>query len=205
MKLDLIKELGNLYRQTKKEISILPVPAMNFLSINGFGDPNQNEEYVEAVSALYTLAYKIKFNVKKGPQALDYAVMPLEGLWWAKDMSQFSLQMRAKWEWRMLIMQPEVVTPEIFQQAREETIQKKALPKLRDVQFISFEEGLCAQILHEGPYGEAERPSVERLHEHIRLNGYHPSGKHHEIYLNSPLRTAAEKLRTIIRQPIQAD
>jgi hypothetical protein len=203
MKVDTIKELGILYNQPKKEISIVEVPPLNYLTIQGQGDPNQNQDYSDAVGALYSLAYNIKFSIKKGPQGLDFKVMPLEGLWWAEDMAQFNLDTRGDWLWQMMILQPEVVSAEIVAQAREDVRRKKNLPRLDEVKFERYEEGTCAQIFHSGPYGEAERPSVDKLHAFIHEQGYQLSGKHHEIYFNSPLRTAPEKLKTIIRQPIR--
>ncbi len=203
MKIDLIKSMGNLYQQPKKEISLLEIPAMNFLTIQGRGDPNNNEEYSQAVGALYSLAYALKFSVKKGAQAVDYGVMPLEGLWWAEDMRRFNLEDRGDWMWQMLIMQPEYITPDLFARSVEDLRRKKNPPKLDQVKFECVEEGLCAQIFHAGPYGEAERPTIDRLHAFISEQGYERTDKHHEIYLNSPLRTAPDKLKTIIRQPIQ--
>ena len=198
-----MKTFENLYKQSKKEISIIEVPTLKFLIIQGKGSPNDNEEYSQAVGVLYSLAYTLKFTIKKGPTKADYKVMPLEGLWWAEDMSQFNLENRSNWLWQMMIMQPELVTDELFNQAVEDVRKKKNPLKLGEIHFEPYPEGLCAQIFHAGPYGEAERSTIERLHGFIQEHGYILSGKHHEIYLNSPLRTAPEKLQTIIRQPIR--
>jgi hypothetical protein len=203
MKVDHTKTLGNLYNQPKKEPSLGEVPPMNFLTIRGSGNPNQNQAYSDAVGALYAMAYKIKFSVKNSPQNLDFHVMPLEGLWWAEDMREFNLDDRGNWLWQMMIMQPEEVTRPIFDEAREEVRRKKNPPRLDEVNFERIDEGTCAQIFHSGPYGEAEASSVEKLHAFIHEQGYQLTGKHHEIYFNSPLRTAPEKLKTIIRQPIR--
>ena len=202
MKVDHTKILGNLYNQSKKEISLVEVPPLNFLTIQGSGSPNQSQAYSDAVGALYALAYKIKFSIKKGPLALDYKVMPLEGLWWAEDMRTFNLEERDNWLWQMMILQPEEVTRPIFEEAREEVRRKKNPPLLDEVKFEPLHEGTCAQIFHAGPYGEAEAPTIARLHDFIHENGYELTGRHHEIYFNSPQRTAPEKLKTIIRQPI---
>lgn len=203
MKIDYTKTLGNLYQQSRKEISIVEVPPMNFLTIQGRGDPNGNEEYSQAVGALYGLAYTLKFAVKKGPSSIDYGVMPLEGLWWEEDMRNFNLDDRTNWQWQMMIMQPKVINSELFTQAVAEVRRKKNPPKLDEVKFEHFEEGMCAQIFHAGPYGEAERPTTDKLHAFISEQGYEKTGRHHEIYFNSPLRTAPEKLKTVIRQPIR--
>jgi hypothetical protein len=129
MKTDFIKELGNLYQQPKKEISILQVPAMNFLTIQGSGNPNNNEDYSAAVGALYSLAYSLKFAIKKGTKALDYGVMPLEGLWWVEDMQDFNLEERSGWRWKMMIMQPEMITRDLCEHAVEEVRRKKNPPR----------------------------------------------------------------------------
>ncbi len=203
MKIDHIKIMGNLYNQPKKEISLVEVPPMNFLTIQGSGDPNQNQAYSDAVGALYALAYKIKFSIKNSPLDLDFRVMPLEGLWWVEDMREFNLAERDNWLWQMMIMQPEEITQQIFEEALAEVRRKKNPPRLDEVKFKSFHEGTCAQIFHAGSYGAAEAPSIEKLHAFIHENGYQLAGQHHEIYFNSPLRSAPEKLKTIIRQPVR--
>ena len=124
------------------------------------------------MGALYGVAYTLKFSVKKGPLQIDYKVMPLEGLWWTEDMSEFTLEDRGNWLWRMMIMVPDFITPEMVAQSIEDVRKKKNPPRLDEVRFESFEEGLSAQIFHLGPYGEAERPSVEKLHAYIKENGY---------------------------------
>lgn len=201
-KMDHIKELGHLYKQPKSKISILDVPRMQFLMIDGVKDPNQNPDYADAVSALYSVAYKIKFAIKNSPLAIDYKVMPLEGLWWADDMGAFSLENRSNWKWTMMIMQPDFISTEIFNQSLAEIKSKKPNAKLDEVRLAPFTEGKCMQIFHQGPYGERERDTIKKLHEEIISKGFQLSGKHHEIYFNSPLKTASENLKTIIRQPV---
>ncbi len=202
-KINHINEFKSIYKQPKNKISLVDVPPLNFLMIDGTGDPNDNPDYSEAVSALYAVAYKLKFAIKKGPQAIDYKVMPLEGLWWAEDMSLFTLENRSDWKWRMMIMQPEYITEDLFITNVSSVKEKKGLPKLEDLQFETFQEGLCMQIFHLGPYGEGERETINKLHTYIESEGYQRIGKHHEIYFNSPLRTAPEKLKTVIRQPVK--
>jgi hypothetical protein len=199
--LDLIKQYQHLYQQPKNTISFVEVPKLNFLMIDGKGNPNNNPDYSDAVGALYGVAYTLKFAVKKGPLQVDYKVMPLEGLWWTEDMSQFTLEDRGNWLWRMMIMVPDLVMAEMVMQSIADVRKKKNPPRLDEVRFEPFEEGLAAQVFHLGPYGIAERPSVEKLHAFIKDNGYALSGKHHEIYFNSPLRTDPSRLKTIIRQP----
>jgi len=202
-KINHAKEFSYLYKQPKNKISLVDVPPLKFLVIDGIGDPNNNPDYSEALSALYSTAYKLKFAIKKGPLAVDYKVMPLEGLWWAEDMALFNLENRSNWLWRMMIMQPEYISEDLFKTIIASLKQKKDLPKLDDVRFETCQEGLCMQILHLGPYGEGERETINKLHAHIESEGYQRVGKHHEIYFNSPLRTAPENLKTIIRQPIK--
>ena len=175
---------------------------MNFLMIDGCGDPNTSQEYAEAVRALYALAYALKFKVKKSAAGLDYMVMPLEGLWWADDFSNFKAGNKDTWKWTMMILQPEVVTAKLFAEALPEVEKKKGLAALSKVRFESYHEGLSAQILHIGPYAD-EEPTVAKLHGFISDGGHQLRGKHHEIYLGDPRKSAPAKLQTVIRQPMQ--
>jgi hypothetical protein len=202
-KIDYKKKFESVYKQPAKEISIVDVPEFQFLLIDGTGDPNNNPEYSSAVEALYALAYALKFKIKKSSFAVDYAVMPLEGLWWADDMKLFQLESRENWKWTMMIMQPEFITDEMVQESITEVRKKKNPSQLSNVRFSNFQEGHCAQIFHKGPYGKEEIPTIKKLHDFILENGYQLRDKHHEIYFNSLLRTNPENLRTIIRQPIK--
>lgn len=139
--------------------------------------------------------------VKKGPQALDYSVMPLEGLWWADDMSVFGANDKAKWKWTMMILQPSFVADEIISAAIAEVRKKKDLPGVDRLRLENFSEGLCAQILHVGPFSE-EGPTIERLHEFIDSRSCR-RGKHHEIYLSDIRRADPKKWKTIIRHPMK--
>ncbi|MFQ5753710.1 MAG: GyrI-like domain-containing protein [bacterium] len=199
-KLDLKKQLHHLYNPSKKEVTIVDVPEMNFLMIDGKGDPNTSEAYQQAIEALFSVSYTLKFMIKKGATAIDYAVMPLEGLWWAEDRSQFSTENKDAWLWTAMIMQPEYVTKELFEEAKVQAAKKKELPALPLLRFEAFYEGKAAQILHIGPFAE-EGATIEKIHNFIHKQGHELKGKHHEIYLSDFRRTAPEKLRTIIRQP----
>ena len=199
-KIDLRKELKHLYNPSSKQIAIVDVPEMNFLMIDGQGDPNTSQAYQDAVEALYSVAYTLKFMVKKGEPAVDYAVMPLEGLWWVEDMTQFSVNDKDAWKWTSMIMQPEYVTEELLQEALKQVGKKKDLPALSGMRFESFREGQAAQILYFGPYSD-EGPTIERIHRFIVEQGRRLLGRHHEIYLSDPRRTAPAKLKTVIRQP----
>lgn len=200
-KVDFKKQLKHLYRPPAKNAVAVEVPVMNFLMLDGAGDPNSAPAYGEAVEALYAVAYALKFMIKKGPQAVDYGVLPLEGLWWVEDMRQFSVENKSAWQWTMMIMQPEYVTRELYEAALVQVEAKKKPPALGKMRLESYHEGLSAQIMHSGPYA-AEAPTIEKLHQFIADQGYQRRGKHHEIYLGDPRRTAPERLKTVIRQPM---
>jgi hypothetical protein len=203
-KIDYKKELKHLYRPSAREVGIVSVPAMNFLMIDGQGDPNTSREYSDAIEALYALSYALKFMIKKGVLAVDYGVMPLEGLWWIDDMSQFDIADKSNWQWTAMIMQPEYVTHDLFTAACEQVKKKKNPTALSRVRFASFCEGKAVQIMHIGPFSE-EGPTVDRVHQFIQENGYRQAGKHHEIYLSDIRKAAPEKWKTVIRQPIEND
>lgn len=201
-KIDLKKELKHLYNPSKSEISIVNVPNMNFLMIDGKGDPNTSQQYKEAVEALFTTAYALKFAIKKSNIAIDYGVMPLEGLWWTEPMESFSLDDKNSWLWKMMIMQPEWITESLVEDIIPQVTKKKNLPAIQQIRFQSFSEGSAAQILYIGPYKD-EHPTIQKIHKFIEDKGHNLSGKHHEIYLSDPRKTASEKVKTIIRQPFK--
>jgi hypothetical protein len=202
IKVDFKQELKHLYHPSSKEAVMVDVPEINFLMVDGVGNPNTAQEYKDAVEALYSVSYTLKFMVKKGEAAVDYGVMPLEGLWWTDDMTQFSVENKDIWKWTSMIMQPKYITRDLFHKAIEQVNKKKSLPALSRIRFESFSEGAAAQVMHLGPYS-AEGPTVERLHNFIMESGRELRGKHHEIYLTDPQRTAPEKMKTVIRQPVK--
>ena len=196
------RELKALYGGRVDRPVTVDVPPMNFLKIDGHGDPNTSQEYVDAVEALYPMAYTIKCMCKKD-QVEDFGVMPLEGLWWTEDMRDFSVDDKSDWLWTAMIMQPEVVTGEMFERAVEQVAGKKNPKLLSRVRFESYDEGRAAQVMYVGPYSN-EGPAIERLHAFIDEQGGSLEGTdlhHHEIYLNDPRRTDPSKLKTVIRQP----
>ena len=199
-KVDLKKELKNLYNPSAKEVTVVDVPAMDFLLVNGEGSPT-SPQYREAIEALFSVSYTLKFMIKKG-KGIDYAVMPLEGLWWVDDMTKFSTDRKDEWKWTAMIMQPKYVTAEDVNLAVEQVKKKKKLPALSKVRFESFEEGPAAQIMYVGPFSD-EGPTIAKIHAFIQNSGHVLSGKHHEIYLNNPATTAPDKLKTILRQPMK--
>ncbi len=201
--LDLKQALKHLYNPSSRTFTVVDVPPMNFLMIDGAGDPNTAPAYPQALDALYTVAYTLKFDAKKS-RGIDYPVMAAEGLWWSTDMDSFVLDHREKWLWTMMIMQPDLITGAMVTAAMKKAQDKKDLPALSRLRFERFHEGLSVQIMHIGPYS-AEGPTIARMHqEFLPANGYEPGGKHHEIYLGDPRRAAPEKLKTVLRQPVRA-
>lgn len=201
MKIDLKKELKPFYQASAKVVAEVSVPPFKYLMVDGKGDPNTSQEYTQAVEALFTVSYTAKFALKKGPRQTDYTVMPLEGLWWADEMSAFITGEKGKWNWTMMILQPSFVPEEIIMDAMSEAGRKKNLPALHRLRLEEFSEGHSAQILHIGPFS-AEGPTIEKLHEYIEARSG-LSGKHHEIYLTDVRRADPMKWRTILRQPMK--
>ena len=199
-KIDLRKSLKALYLPSAKQVVEVDVPAFTYLMIDGRGDPNTTAAYAQAVEALYSVSYAAKFAVKKGVLQTDYAVMPLEGLWWAVDMAAFVAGDRSQWQWTMMILQPDLVSAESLAQAVADVRKKKLLPALDRLRVESLLEGRCAQILHVGPFTQ-EGPTIERLHAHIDAHGQR-RGKHHEIYLSDIRRADPATWKTVLRQPM---
>src|SRR5687768_4399773 len=147
-KIDFTKELKHLYRPSASAFDVVDVPPMSYLMLDGHGDPNTAAEYAQAVEALYATAYRIKF-MSKDELGKDYVVPPLEGLWWAEDMASFTAARdKSAWDWTMMIMLPDWISPELYQRALGEVRQKKALPGLQKIRMERYHEGLSAQILH---------------------------------------------------------
>jgi hypothetical protein len=200
-KLDLVKERGELYRPPFDQAVLVDVPVTAYLMVDGAGDPRASTEYAHAVEALYAVSYAAKFATKHGPDPIDFKVMPLEGLWWSEDMTDFTAGRRDSWSWTMMIAQPSIVTATLIGDAVAETGRKKELPALGRLRYETLDEGTCAQIMHLGPYSD-EEPTIEKLHAFIAEHGYERRGKDHEIYLSDPRRTAPTRLKTIIRQSV---
>ena len=200
-KVDFKKELKQLYNPPKKEIVTVEVPKMNFLMIDGKGDPNTAKEYQDAVEALYSVAYTLKFMLK-GEGKADFVVMPLEGLWWVPNMEFFDADDKDSWFWTAMIMQPDNVTKNDIERAAKQAGEKKELPSLPKIRFEKYEEGLSAQIMYVGPFAD-EGPTIVEIHEYIKESGHKLRGKHHEIYLSDPRRTKPENFKIVIRQPME--
>jgi hypothetical protein len=199
-KIDLRTTLKHLYRPSARDVVQVDVPAFRFLMIDGAGDPNTTPLYAQAVEALFSVSYTAKFMVKRGPSGADYAVMPLEGLWWSDDLSSFANNDRSKWRWTMMIHQPPYADDAVLADAIAAVKRKKGLAAADALRLESFTEGVCAQTLHVGPF-TAEGPTIRRVHDFIESRAS-LAGKHHEIYLSDIRRADASRWKTIIRQPM---
>jgi len=202
VKVDFKKTLKEFYQPSSKEVVLVEVPEMQFLMIDGIGSPGDSKEYQDALAVLYPIAFKTKFLSKA--KGKDYVVPPLEGLWWADNMNDFTEGNRDKWKWTMMIMQPDWINPEMINEAIKITNEKKPelselLSKLR---FERYREGRAAQIMHIGPYSE-EGPTVQKVHDFIQKEGGKFDGhrrKHHEIYLSDPRKANPSTMKTVLRQ-----
>jgi hypothetical protein len=200
-RIDLRKQLKALYGASGTP-AVVDVPPLHYLMVDGRGDPNTSPDYVAAIAALYSVSFTLKFGFKRGPERIDYSVMPLEGLWWADDPRSFAEGDKSSWYWTAMILQPDFVTKVHVDEALASAGQKRPNDMLAKLRFEPFHEGRAAQLLHVGPYS-AEGPNIERLHAFIAAQGGKFTGKHHEIYLSDPRRVTPEKLKTIIRQPFK--
>jgi hypothetical protein len=192
--------LRKFYRPASEEVELVDVPRLNFIMIDGSGDPEKSPEYVNAVDALFAVSNLLKIMVKKGKPPIDYGVMPLEALWWSDGPSRFSVERKADWKWTLMVMQPQIITIKIVADAVAQTKSKTELECLSRIRFEPFEEGRAAQKLHVGPFSE-EGPSLGKIHGRIDAIGGKFSGKHHEVYLSDTRKAVPEKWKTVIRQP----
>ncbi|MFW9986776.1 MAG: GyrI-like domain-containing protein [Candidatus Odinarchaeota archaeon] len=200
-KVDHKKIFRQFYKPTRTPV-IIDVPAMQFLMIDGKGYPATSPEYQQAMEALYPMSYTLKFALKKA-RIIDYTVMPLEGLWWAKDMEAFlNTNRKDEWLWTSMIMQPPEVTQDYYNDAIKVVRKKNNPVALSKMRLEIYHEGISVQVMHIGSFSE-EGPVIEAMYQYAFDQGYELCGKHHEIYLSDPRRTAPEKLRTVIRQPIK--
>lgn len=205
--LDLKKIYKGLYLPTTKKVEVVSVPCLNFLKIDGAIEagqgPSTSPAFQAALGALYGAAYTLKFMLKQHKtNPLDYPVMPLEGLWWVRD-GKFDIQIKDNWDYTVMILQPESITPALFAEALEKLRKKKGdQPDFARLRLETFEEGLAMQIMHLGAYAE-EPATVAKMDAFAAENGYHKHGNHHEIYLGDPMRADPAKLKTILRHPIR--
>lgn len=202
MKIDLKKDL-DCYQARRGEFRVLDVPPLTYLVVDGQGDPNTAPEYADALAALYPVAYTLKFASKRELDR-DYVVPPLEALWWAEDMAAFTSDRdKSRWSWTAMLMIPDWVPSEAYDEALAQVARKGAPAALGKVRRETLHEGRCVQTLHVGSYDD-EAPVLAAMHdEFIPGAGLRMTGRHHEIYLGDPRRVAPERLRTILRQPVE--
>ncbi len=200
MKHDLKKELPAFFTAPRGRFEETVLTPASYFAVDGAGNPNTSPAYTLALEALYGAAYALKFLSKA--RGVDYTVPPLEGLWWADDPDDFVRRNKEAWRWTMLLMIPPFVDADLIEQAMDASVKKKPDTASRlDVRVLS--EGAVLQTLHIGSYDD-ETPVVKDLHEVVMpAGGWEFNGHHHEIYLSDPRRTAAEKLKTILRQPVR--
>ena len=208
--LDLKKQFKYLYQPSARKIETVQVPSLRFAMIDGAiekgSEPGKSSSFAEATQVLYSMSYTLKFMLKKRKtHAIDYPVMALEGLWWVED-GMFDITIKDNWFYTLMIMQPDVITPDIFEEAREQVRRKKGDSEmLVKVCLARFEEGLCVQTMHIGPYA-TEPATIGRMREYMQESGMKdnvgPNGKHHEIYMSDPRRAAPEKMKTVLRHPV---
>lgn len=193
------------YAAKKNTFAVVEVPPLRYLMIDGSGDPNTSQAFTEAISTIYPVAYRLKFTSKK-TLGQDYSVMPLEALWWSDDPANFTTALdKSKWSWTVMNLVPDWITAELFETVVAEVAQKKDAPALLDlIRLESLDEGLSVQALHVGPF-DAEAPLLARMHqEYLPAQGLRPRGRHHEIYFSDFRKADPAKLRTIVRQPVEA-
>ena len=198
--IDLKKVYKDQYTARAGAPALVHVPERPFLMIDGVGTPGEAPEYLAAVESLYPLAYGMRAAIKK-LTGDGYAVLPLEGLWWADDMGAFRGNRKDEWKWTLMIGLPDIATAEMAASVLPEVTAKKDLTAGAKVRFELFAEGDCAQVMHIGPYSQ-EEPTIDLLHQFIADQGLQRRGLHHEIYLGDPRKADPAKLRTIIRQPV---
>ncbi len=203
-KFDYKKEFPEFYKPTKKHPSIINIPKMSFFMIDGCGDPNTSDDYKKTISTLYALAFTLKMYYKKLPDGQDYVVPPLEGLWYMDDMANWTMKDKNLWNWTMMIRIPDFISEEHIAYAMNlvSTKKKDKAPFIDKTRVEVLSEKDVVQILYFGPYDE-EPPTIKMLHAYAKEKNYELRGYHHEIYLSDPRRTKPEKLKTILRQPIE--
>jgi len=200
-KIDLKKEWKAFYTASYRKPSLVDVPRLKYLMIDGEGDPDSSPAFQEAVQALFSAAYTLKMTFKMGPAKIDYPVMGLEGLWWT-SAGWMEKAARKDWRWTLMIAQPDVVTAATVREVKKKIKEKKGPAAVDRLRLESWREGKAVQMMHLGPYSE-EPETIATMMQFAAGQGYRITGKHHEIYLSDPRRTAPEKLKTLLRLPVK--
>lgn len=209
-KIDLKKDLKPFFLPSAKKVTAIQVPKFKFIMIEGAiepgKEPGNSPRFDEDLQAMYGAAYTLKFMLKKREvDPIDYPVMALEGLWDVID-GNFDITVKDNWVYTLMILVPDLITPDIFKEGLSLLRDKKGnLPEFDRLQLDTFEEGLCVQTMHIGPYA-TEPETIEKMKVFMQEKGYHDlvgeGGKHHEIYIGDPRRAAPEKLKTVLRHPV---
>jgi hypothetical protein len=209
--LDLKKQYRELYLPPARKVTLIRVPKLKFVMIDGKIEkgqgPSTSVAFQESMQALYGIAYTLKFMMKLRPKnAVNYPVMALEGLWWVENGS-FDISVQDNWHFNMMIMQPDIITPALFRAGLAELRRKRGdAPALKRLRLAAFAEGLCVQTMHIGPYA-SEPATVERMRAYAADKGYidlvELGGKHHEIYMGDPRKADPSKLKTVVRHPVR--
>lgn len=209
-KIDYKKEYKDLYQPSVKP-SIIDIPEMLFITVEGSGNPNTSASYQEALEILYGLSFTIKMSKMNGTQPegyFEYVVPPLEGLWYVDEIAFDGINVtdKDKFRWISMIRQPEFVTEAVFEKAKETLAKKKPALNINRAKFVQMTEGLCVQAMHKGPY-DNEAETIEKMKGFVKENGYvedfSNTRYHHEIYLSDPRKCAPERLKTVIRHPVK--
>ena len=200
--IDFKKQYKYLYSPKPGIPEIVNVPLMQFMMVDGQGDPNNSKQFQEAITALYSTAYTLKFTRKKLAKLPDFSIGALEGLWWNPGGKKYEMGKKADWLWTLMVWLPDFITKADLEGIVSELKTKKPNPALAGICLESVKEGTAVQIMHIGPYTE-EKPNIDKMTAYATKQGYSQSGKHHEIYSGDPRRAKPEKLRTILRHPIK--
>jgi hypothetical protein len=202
VKVDFKKELNELYNPKAGQFTLVNVPAMQYLMVDGHGDPNTVPAYQEAVASLFSVSFTLKFH-SKNVMNRDYVVPPLEGLWWSENYDDFRSGRKDNWSWTMMVMVPDWLGQPEVEEAVGAVRSKKPKINVDSLRFATLHEGLCAQIMHIGSYDD-EAPTLMKLHDvWLPENGLQERLKHHEIYIGDPRKTEPSRLKTVLRQPVE--
>lgn len=200
-KLDFKKLYKTYYSPKSDKPEIISMPRMQFLMVDGRGDPNNSADFQAAFGLLYGTAYTMKFSRKKTGKT-DFSIGALEGLWWNEKGEAFGMDRKDDWYWTLMLWVPDDITQDEFETARGALKARKPELTTERIRLGTYKEGVVVQIMHIGPY-DTEQSDVEKMHSFASAEGYTQSGKHHEIYFGDPRRTVPEKLRTILRHPLE--
>lgn len=200
-KTDFKKALAG-YQARRGQFQVLQVPPMQYLMIDGAGDPNTAPVFTQSIETLYPVAYTLKFT-SKTELGRDYVAPPLEGLWWAEQMSAFTTARdKSRWQWTLMLMVPDWIGADMVTVALATVAAKRPPPRIEEIRFQFLGEGQCVQTLHIGSFDDEATVLAELHQDFLPGNRLQPAGHHHEIYLSDFRRVPAPRRRTILGQPV---